>query len=474
MSMRRCLSIVSFLVLTLVCLSYTASVLRREYKHGEIVKRVFCNPTDYDIICCGSSHAYCSIIPMEIFGITGLRAGVIATRRQPLECTYYYLKEAFSRKNPKIVFLESFMVYNNDTQYEYEDEAILHDAIVAFPGFINKIRMIEALHIAGNREDLYFDLLKYHSRWQDLKLKDFHKGDGIGDNDFHQGYVFFKRQSKINDRTGTDFPYQPTGIREEKLKWLLKIRDLVKANGATLVVLTMPYEYGRDTKEMMGRIPTLDKFLQTEGIEHLDFFQLFSKVGLDSQADFYDCEHLNFFGARKVSRWLASWLEDHKGVFNRASDEDIQVWNLYWSEYERFCLSEGLVESGMLQDAYHWMSVYSRDVLRIKPKDRADNYVKLPLQLQPACVYRVGIKSSKLASGLADRILVRLRDSERTVASHYWMLPSDTEQSVVFSTPRSSDIFYLYVFAGDPRSRDGCKGVGIILENLTVEICADK
>lgn len=459
--MRKSFNFVLFWVLAVMSILYVSSVLRRKYRQGVIAQRIYDDSSAYDVLCCGSSHAYCTINPMEIYRERGLRTGVIATRRQPLECTYYYLKEAFARKQPKVILLESYMIYSEGC---CQDEAVLHDAIVAFPGLANKFRMVEAALVAGNREDFYFDLLKYHSRWQELTSTDYTNELCISD--FLHGYVAFTKKTPVNVGKENASEHAVREIPRRKLAWLLKIRDLVHSHGGRLVVFTAPYDFGKKKEELLGQISALAKFLKRERIEYVDFFKLFSDVGLDASVDFYDPGHLNIWGAQKVSRWICGYLNQ-----DAHSDVTKSDWDADLVEYGKFCINEGVVDFKIGEGKKKLKNVASIGEVRILPKDEKYNFVKLPVELMADRMYLLRAKSVKFTHGSAKRLHVKLRNNvlKKDVASVFFPLVDSGGIEIPFAVPNGGSGCALYVFAGDPKAENGCRGVGVVLDGVTVD-----
>lgn len=73
-----------------------------------------------DVLAFGSSHAYASINPIEIWDKTGIQSYVLATSNQPIWITYYYMKEALKFQKPKVMILDVHMIVDYDKEYGTE------------------------------------------------------------------------------------------------------------------------------------------------------------------------------------------------------------------------------------------------------------------------------------------------------------------------------------------------------------------
>ena len=141
-----------------------------------------------DYICVGSSHMYCSLNPLEVWDSTGAAGFVLATQQQPLMASYHYIQEAFKTQSPKVVVVEGWMSVAEDVH----DSAVLYDAIDPLKPSLNKLEMIRNLVPKGERKAYYLNLIKYHSRWQEMTLYElycFAKSIFVTPVDRYRGFV---------------------------------------------------------------------------------------------------------------------------------------------------------------------------------------------------------------------------------------------------------------------------------------------
>ena len=169
-------SIIFFIIFTLIFV-YSSNILRSKQlsKPWDFTMTTsgFYNEkrNTLDVLAFGSSHAYASINPIEIWDKTGLQSYVLATSNQPIWITYYYMKEALKFQKPKVMILDVHMIVDYDK--EYGTEAMNYTALNEMKFSKNKVDAIRASAPKKDRVYYYFDLFKYHSRWKDLSKDDF-------------------------------------------------------------------------------------------------------------------------------------------------------------------------------------------------------------------------------------------------------------------------------------------------------------
>ena len=250
-----------------------------------------------DVVFCGSSHAYASFNPLVIGEETGLSSYVIATQKQPLWATYYYIKEAIERQKPSLIVLDLFAFSLQD---EYADEATNYTFTDDFPFGRNKLEMIKHAAAPEDRFSLLFKFAKYHTRWSELTEDDFSYNPKEL-RDYLYGYCMLTATSDdiVPNEIGNPIAI-PSSEKNEL--WLIAIIDLCYENGTNLLLVKTPMN---DTSEERGYFMRAAEIAEMEAVPFISYNELFDEIGLDFKTDFYDRAHLNWRGADKFSRYFA-------------------------------------------------------------------------------------------------------------------------------------------------------------------------
>lgn len=254
-----------------------------------------------DVMYFGSSHMYCSVNPVLMEELTGLSSYVLATQSQPVWVSYYYMKEALKTQNPKTVVMEVHMAIEEE---EYAEEGTLHSAIDPVPLSKNKIEMVYAAVPDGERRNYIFNIIKYHTRWEELTKEDYTQ-EYLKDKDAFRGYVPLPNVTPIEERadltavTEIDLPLDKT------MTYFNKIIDLAEAEGFQLIFLKSPSNATVEEKMKYNAVEALAK---ERGVPFVDYNLRYEEVGLDPAADFYDQRHLNEAGMKKFVPHFAQYL----------------------------------------------------------------------------------------------------------------------------------------------------------------------
>lgn len=280
-----------------------------------------------DVVFCGSSHAYSSFNPLVIGEETGLSSYTIATQKQPLWATYYYIKEAIERQKPSLIVMDLFAFSLLD---EYADEATNYTFTDDFPFGINKLNMIKHSAAPENRFNLLVKFTKYHTRWSELTAEDFSYNPKEL-SDYLYGYCMLTATATdiVPNNIGT--PVSIPSFDKNEL-WLKNIIDLCENSGTKLLLVKTPMN---DTSEERGYFMRAAEIAEEEGVPFISYNDYFDEIGLSFETDFYDRAHLNWRGADKFSRFFAKTALGDITPKSELDDKFMENLERYKTEFEQ-------------------------------------------------------------------------------------------------------------------------------------------
>ena len=215
----------------------------------------FSEKNDVDIILLGNSHLYSGINPKNLSVTLGLNAFILASPGTNIANTYFSLKEALKRTNPKLIVIETYGI-NNFDPYKLKKGG-LSDQFKSFYArrdFFIKTISTPFLFKSDNYCYAWSNTLRNHDfifndTLQLSKNQKIIKKKPKKNNKLYLGrYVRF--QTGIEDTTlvkydslgspvkGEDYLYS-----EYALKYVDKIVEVCKENNVELMFLTLPMYY---------------------------------------------------------------------------------------------------------------------------------------------------------------------------------------------------------------------------------------
>lgn len=282
-----------------------------------------------DAVYVGSSHVYNAINPVVIYENMGFTGYTLASSDQDMAVSYYYIKEAIRTQHPQIVFLDSFYLskgcYENDDNYKRSFDymkwsGVKKEAIESWMEYLPDERM----------ENRVLTLLDYHTRWTDIREEDF-RFEEMKNSVCGYAPILSRQMSERELYYFDEEPYEMPDITRE---YFDKIVTLCRENGVHLTLITIPASFW--TK---GYGDTARQLAEDYQIGYIDFNAEaeFKAMDINIYNDFRDPNHMNIFGADKVSKRLAEHMSGMALEPKVKSDKTLENWSNYgekWHEYE--------------------------------------------------------------------------------------------------------------------------------------------
>lgn len=289
-----------------------------------------------DVLFLGTSHSYSAIDPMYIYEKTGITSYVFGGPGLRMDLTYMSLAEALKTQNPSVVFLDmSALQY--DSQLE---EAKCHKVLDQLS--MSKLKLEYAFN-NGSEDmkplDAIFPFFRYHTRWTEIGEDDYK----YMINDLNETYV---RGHFVNyEIVPTELHFYDNveyHLMDRNLEYITKIKELCDEKNIELIFYKIPtpqwYESWSKGAEELG-----EKF----DVPYLELFYKLDEMGVDPNKDFRDLnEHMNQYGAEKVSNYLAEYIEENYHFTDQRSEN--KKWNEDLAKYKEL-LKKKEIEQTQIQ-----------------------------------------------------------------------------------------------------------------------------
>lgn len=249
-----------------------------------------------DVIFVGDSESYTSIIPPQMWQEKGFTSYTCGQAGQRAQETYSMLKRVFKRQSPKVVVIETNLMYR------YENLAT------------------EIKKTLSESANYYFPIFRYHDMWKKFPFK-----NGNGEKLDFKGHDI---RTEINAYTGDAAYMKETEESEEIHRYVKGYLDAViklcRENGAEVFFYSAPsprnYNYKRHN--------AIQEYADENEVPYLDLNLKTEELGIDWSQDTLDQgDHLNLYGAQKVTKYIADVLAEQYELTDRRNDENYQEWN---------------------------------------------------------------------------------------------------------------------------------------------------
>lgn len=320
-----------------------------------------------DNIYLGSSHAYCDLNPALLDKINGQYNFNMASGEQPLNGTYYLLKEADKNNSLSHVYLELYYWCSVKNNFDSDSELINTGYYHNFKNTdymklsINKIEYMLSIVGVGKYVDMLFPFSRYRvnlDNWDYIKQitgrkreESYIAYEQMSDWSEHrkQGYYFTTRNLVNVERLYSQnriLGENPIG--EESEKYLRKIISYCQKRDIPITLFVSPMDELKliSTENYDNYINQVSEIAEEYDIEFYDFNLAKEEyLPIHSEEYFFDFEHLNGAGGSIFtpffSKVVSETLLENEKYFYDSYEDKLQsiapaIYGLYYGDSDGF------------------------------------------------------------------------------------------------------------------------------------------
>ncbi len=249
-----------------------------------------------DVLIIGDSESYSSFVPLQIYDEYGYTVYICGSPGQQMTYSAEFLYKTFERHSPKLVILET--------------DCIFHYFSLA-----------DVMHIYG---DKYFPVFQYHNRWKSLTARDFDFTVNYTHPDNTKGYWY---STEINEADNPGYMQEvkdSPNITTRNKQFVQLIKQYCEDRGAQLMLISAPSTVNMN----MERHQYLTELADELGLVYVDTNTLQDEIPIDWTTDTSDAgDHINYYGARKVTTYLGKYLADTGLLSDHRGDPEYVSWD---------------------------------------------------------------------------------------------------------------------------------------------------
>ena len=261
----------------------------------------------------GNSDLYSAIAPTVAWEAAGVTTTNISSPLQSIRQSYLMLQQFLEKQHPEVVVIETDMLYEHqpdryrDYSAEQEEKAIEKFFDKTDPDMIDDyIKNQFSIFVFHDKWKVPFKSKKSaerdlysHGYHLSLKVKPFEPSDYMAPSEYCDRMEYSENNS------------------------MQAILTLCKEKGIKVLLMEVPsvnsWSYERSN--------AMREYADENGIDFLDFNLLWDELGIDPSHDFRDYgNHMNYYGAQKVSAYYGRYLAEHYGLEDRRGNPDYAFW----------------------------------------------------------------------------------------------------------------------------------------------------
>ena len=270
-----------------------------------------------DVLFLGNSDVYRGVSPIEIYKNTGITSYNYVASGERIWTGYYLLLEALERQEPNVIVLNVDGIFSSS----HSSFANYRKAFDNMKFGKNKIRAINDEAFDFNfvkRVSFYLPIFNYHSRYSELNKNDFK----YAFSKLHNSYKGLD-MTTVRVAPSKTFDVDGAKISDKAMEYLNKIKDECAKREIELVLMWLPSldSYSKERGKVIAG------YALENSLPFLDLNLNYKSFGLDFNEDSSDGgDHLNVYGAEKVSKYLGEYLVKNYS-FSKHDKSVIDVWD---------------------------------------------------------------------------------------------------------------------------------------------------
>lgn len=258
-----------------------------------------------DVLILGDSLAECTISPLDIWNEYGITSYNLGTPCQQLNDTEEYVHKFFQYHSPKIVLFEVHMLFTDYDQSE----------------------------VVTQKVEQVFPVFRYHDLWKTVEASRMLRRVRYTNVNPTKG---FRPSEEVDEADRKIMRHHKENkyiseISQENLDCFDRILTFCQDNGAQLLLFSAPTLDSWNLWRHNGMV----RFVIENGLPYVDLNMLQDEIEMDWEKDTFDAgDHLNSFGAEKVTSWVGKYLMD-TGLFeDKRQNPAFSDWNVGYTYYK--------------------------------------------------------------------------------------------------------------------------------------------
>lgn len=277
-----------------------------------------------DAVIVGPSQIYTSYYPAYAYKLYGYTSYSVSTSAMPGSVYITATKEVNESQKPQLYVYD----IGGFTYKDLADESNVRKYIDNIPLFSkNRLEAIEKLVPEDQRESYYFPFIKYHSTYNQIVTAGKVLKDEI--NQGRRGYSLLKNfttTGSVGNYTTKYFKRdQKVDITNQGLDCLKELIDYLKETKAQNVLFaTFPDDINRtETKSSLKAHEMIKEY----GYDYVNFSDFKDEMDIDRKKDFYNANHVNIRGAKKITECIGGYLSETYNLNTTHSEEIKKEWD---------------------------------------------------------------------------------------------------------------------------------------------------
>lgn len=275
-----------------------------------------------DVIFMGNSDMYNGMAPMQLWDDYGIASYAYTSSGQRMWTAHYMFLDALRSQKPKIIVfdVDEIQSTTNTTAACYRKA---YDNMQMSPVKIRAIMHPCFKKSISKRISFFLPVTRFHSRISSLTKDDFK---------YAYGYKIYENKGQVikthiseyrGGNSYMDNKNEKYEFPKNTKKYMDKIVKTCKEKNIELILIEIPSA----NSWSYAKSQAIAKYASEKNLTFIDFNFLLDDIGLDWTHDTIDSgNHLNIWGAQKVTKYMGRYLHENYNLPDRRKDKNYKDW----------------------------------------------------------------------------------------------------------------------------------------------------
>ncbi len=286
-----------------------------------VYEQLYNTPDDtIDVVFVGTSHVFCGIYPCQLWEDYGMAAFDMSVSGMDKTSSYYGLKELLKTQSPKVVAIDVYSLLFD----EMDVEANEYRNLLGMKTSKNSMDLVSNYpYIDEDTEREYiFRWPIIHTRYTELTKYDF-----VDYEPSKYGRGAFYTWSSNGSETPDLVALQNAGmgeLSETNKEWLDSLVELSHEEDFELIFFVAPALINTEQQTVIN---AASAYASASGIPFYDCSAHRDELSIQDQVDYLDSDHLNAYGAAKLTKYLGDIISENYQIVDRRNDDNYSLWH---------------------------------------------------------------------------------------------------------------------------------------------------
>lgn len=352
----RALKLVALVIPLVLLLMIGHTTLAVRGNHNTVRLRGFYEEPEnsLDVVFIGASDIFTGFSPVYAYDQFGYTSYMYAINGCPGSLYSYFLNEVLSRQDPQLIVVEVHGYLHEDDYLERE--APRRYFAESTPWSANKVKAI--LNFEGEKSKLsyFIPFAKYHGEWKnisEIEENRRYRKEIFGHPTILKGSTTTLRNEPLIPDYEVQNDYSKRDLDEKTYETLMEFIRICKQQDLKNVVFVRFPHPIKETEdyEKFQRANTLEQIVTEQGFRFINLERKVEDIGIDYVKDYYDRDHLNLVGQKKLTKYLGGLIREEyitepreQSAENKARwDLSVQYLPLLWEKAKQCKIDNNLL-----------------------------------------------------------------------------------------------------------------------------------